>query len=123
VHSLEYMRLATDDRPPTQEEKEAAPPVTHPLVRTHPETGAKSLYIGMYCSHIVGMPEAEGRALLDELLAHATQDRFVYTHQWQPGDVVLWDNRCLLHRAVPNYAMGKSRRVLQRLVVKGSAVV
>ena len=103
--------------------KEAAPPVTHPLVRTHPETGAKSLYIGMYCSHVVGMPEAEGRALLDELLVHATQDRFVYTHRWQPGDVVLWDNRCLLHRAVPNYAMGKSRRVLQRLVVKGSAVV
>jgi alpha-ketoglutarate-dependent taurine dioxygenase len=108
VHSLEYMRRATDDRPPTKEEKEAAPPVTHPLVRTHPETGAKSLYIGMYCSHVVGMPEAEGRALLDELLGHATQDRFVYTHRWQPGDVVLWDNRCLLHRAVPNYAMGRA---------------
>ena len=122
VHSLEYMRTATDDRPPTKEEREAAPPISHPLVRTHPETGAKSLFIGMYCSHVVGMSETEGRALLDGLLAHATQDRFVYTHRWQPGDLVLWDNRCLLHRAVANYDMAKSRRVLQRLVVKGTAV-
>jgi taurine dioxygenase len=122
VHSLEYMRLATGDRPPTREEKEAAPQVTHPLVRTHPETGARSLFIGMYCSHVVGMPPAESRALLDGLLAHATQDDLVYTHRWCPGDVVLWDNRCLLHRAVANYDMSKSRRVLQRLVVKGTVV-
>ena len=120
VHSLEYMRLATDDRPPTKEEKEAAPPVTHPLVRTHPQTGAKSLFLGMYCSHVIDMAAAESRALLDGLLAHATQERFVYAHRWQPGDVVLWDNRCLLHRAVANYDMGKSRRVLQRLVVRGT---
>lgn len=120
VHSLEYMRLATDDRPATKEEKEAAPPVTHPLVRTHPQTGAKSLFLGMYCSHVIDMAAAESRALLDGLLAHATQERFVYAHRWQPGDVVLWDNRCLLHRAVANYDMGKSRRVLQRLVVRGT---
>ena len=120
VHSLEYMRLSTDDRPPTTEEKKAAPPVTHPLVRTHPQTGAKSLFLGMYCSHVIGMAAAESRTLLDGLLEHATQERFVYTHRWQPGDVVLWDNRCLLHRAVANYEMGKSRRVLQRLVVKGT---
>jgi taurine dioxygenase len=96
--------------------------VTHPLVRTHPETGARSLFIGMYCSHVVGMPPAESRALLDGLLAHATQDDLVYTHRWCPGDVVLSDNRCLLHRAVANYDMSKSRRVLQRLVVKGTVV-
>jgi len=121
IHSLEYMRESTGDRPPTAEEKAAAPPVTHPLVRTHPDTGAKSLYLGMYCSGIVGMENAAARALLDELMAHTTQERFVYTHRWRPGDVVLWDNRCLLHRAVDNYAMGTYRRVLRRVVVKGSA--
>jgi taurine dioxygenase len=123
IHSLEYMRTSTNDRPPTEEEKRAAPPVTHPLVRTHPETGEKSLYIGMYCAGIVGMNEAAGRALLDQLLAHATQPRFCYTHEWQPGDLVFWDNRCLVHRAIANYAMGTQRRVLQRLVVKGTAPV
>lgn len=120
VHSLEYMRVSTGDRPPTDVEKRAAPPVVHPLVRTHPETGEKSLFVGMYCSHIVGMDSAAGRTLLDQLLAHATQERFVHTHRWSPGDLVLWDNRCLLHRAVANYDMAASRRVLLRLVVKGS---
>ena len=120
VHSFEYMRVSTDDRPLTDEERQAAPPVVHPLVRTHPETREKSLFVGMYCSHIVGIDHAAGRALLDQLLAHATQQRFVYTHHWSPGDLVIWDNRCLLHRAVANYNMATSRRVLLRLVVKGS---
>jgi taurine dioxygenase len=120
VHSLEYMRVSTGDRPPTDAERRAAPPVVHALVRTHPETGEKSLFVGMYCSRIVGMDNAAGRALLDQLLAHATQQRFVYTHRWCPGDLVIWDNRCLLHRAVANYDMAASRRVLLRLVVKGS---
>jgi len=121
VHSLQYMRESTGDRPPTDAERAAAPPVTHPLVRTHPQTGQKSLFLGMYCSHVVGMDAGESRALLDRLLAHATQPRFMYTHRWQPGDLVFWDNRCLLHRAVANYDMDKSRRVLQRLVVRGNA--
>lgn len=121
VHSLAYMRESTGDRPPTDAERASAPPVTHPLVRMHPQTGEKSLFLGMYCSQVVGMEPDEGRALLDRLLAHATRPRFVYTHGWQPGDLVFWDNRCLLHRAVANYDMGKSRRVLQRLVVKGDA--
>ena len=120
IHSLEYMRVSTDDRPLTAAERQAAPPVVHPLVRTHPETGEKSLFLGMYCSGIVGMDSAAGRALLDQLLAHATQDRFVYTHRWSPGDLVIWDNRCLLHRAVANYDMAANRRVLLRLVVKGT---
>jgi alpha-ketoglutarate-dependent taurine dioxygenase len=119
VQSLEYMRRFTGSAPPTADDIAAAPPVAHPLVRTHPDTGLKSLYIGMYSSHIIGMPEAEGRALLGELLDHATQPRFVYTHVWRQGDLVLWDNRCLLHKAVANYEMGKYRRVLMRVVVRG----
>jgi alpha-ketoglutarate-dependent taurine dioxygenase len=94
--------------------------VDHPLVRTHPDTGAKALYLGNHASHILGQPIAEGRALLDELLAHATQRRFVYAHRWQVGDLVMWDNRCLLHRAVANFELGKHRRILHRTVVKGT---
>jgi alpha-ketoglutarate-dependent taurine dioxygenase len=90
------------------------------MVRTHPITGEESLFIGMYCSHIVDMDSAASRAVLDQLLAHATQARYVYTHRWRPGDLVVWDNRCLLHRAVANYDMAANRRVLLRLVVKGS---
>jgi alpha-ketoglutarate-dependent taurine dioxygenase len=119
VHSLEYMRISTGNAPPTAEEKVAAPPVANPLVRVHPETGRKGLFIGMYASHIVGMDEAEGRRLIDELTAHATSARFVYTHQWRPGDLVVWDNRCTMHRAVANFDMGRHRRILMRCVVKG----
>ncbi|HKM69843.1 MAG TPA: TauD/TfdA family dioxygenase [Stellaceae bacterium] len=96
------------------------PPVDHPLVRTHPDTGHKALYLGNHASHILGMPEAEGAALLDQLLQHATQRRFVYAHRWRRGDLVMWDNRCLLHRAVANYETGKDRRILHRSVVRGT---
>ena len=95
-------------------------PVDHSLVRTHPDTGSKALYLGNHASHICGMPKAEGTALLEELLEHATQRQFVYAHRWRKGDLVIWDNRCLLHRAVANYDMGKYRRVLHRSVVRGT---
>src|SRR6516165_6563734 len=95
-------------------------PVDHPLVRTHPDTGSKALYLGNHASHICGMPDAKGATLLEELLQHATQRQFVYAHRWRKGDLVMWDNRCLLHRAVANYDMGKYRRVLHRSVVRGT---
>lgn len=120
VHSWEASRRNTNNRPASEEEKRDRPPVTHPLVRTHPDSGRKSLYIGIHTSHVEGMPEEEGAALLGELLQHATQPRFVHTHQWRAGDVVMWDNRCLLHRALANYEMGRHRRVLHRTVVRGS---
>jgi alpha-ketoglutarate-dependent taurine dioxygenase len=99
---------------------ERGQPVDHPLVRTHPETGIKSLYLGNHSSHILGWPVAEGRALLDELLAHATQPEFVHAHRWRLGDLVMWDNRCLLHRAVANFALDRHHRVLHRTVLRGT---
>ena len=75
--------------------------MTHPLIRTHPETGRKTLYVGIHTSHVEGMDYEEGRALLAELLEFTTQDAFVYTHQWRPGDLVMWDNRQTMHRARP----------------------
>jgi alpha-ketoglutarate-dependent taurine dioxygenase len=96
------------------------PSVDHPLVRTHPETAEKALYLGNHASHILGMPEKEGRALLDALLDHTTRPRFVYAHHWCKGDLVMWDNRCLLHRAVANYDIGRYRRILHRSIVRGT---
>jgi alpha-ketoglutarate-dependent taurine dioxygenase len=95
------------------------PPVDHPLVRTHPDTGRPALYLGNHAMRITGMDDAEGAALLDVLLAHATQPRFTYAHRWRQGDLVMWDNRCTLHRAVANYAMNRYRRIMHRNVVKG----
>lgn len=120
VHSWAASRRRAGAPPPSEIEMTERPPVDHPLVRTHPETGARTLYIGNHASHVLGMPEAEGDALLQELLDHATQPQFVYTHHWRDGDLVMWDNRCLLHRALANYEMARHRRVLHRTVVTGT---
>jgi taurine dioxygenase len=98
----------------------ALPAVDHPLVRTHPETGRKSLYIGNHATHVVGLSEPEGRVLLADLLAHATQQRFVYAHRWRPRDLVMWDNRCLLHRLVLGDGLQHHPRVMHRSVVRGT---
>lgn len=82
----------------TDEMKRLMPPVRHPLVRTA-ANGRPTLYIGAHASHIVGWPVDEGRALLRELHALAAQPRFIYAHEWRDGDLVIWDNRCTLHRA------------------------
>jgi alpha-ketoglutarate-dependent taurine dioxygenase len=123
VHSWERSRQKSGSKPATEAEKQDAPPVVHPLVRTHPATGWKGLYIGNHTSHVEGWSVAEGEALIDELQAFATQAQFVYRHRWQPGDLVMWDNRCLLHRALPNFEMERYARVLNRTVVRGDIPV
>jgi alpha-ketoglutarate-dependent taurine dioxygenase len=120
VHSWERSRIQSHSHLATEEQKRERPPVVHPVVRTHPDTGAKALYLGNHSSHIVGMPEEEGHALLRWLESFATGAAFVYSHQWRPGDLVMWDNRCTLHRALPHEDMDKERRVLHRTVVKGT---
>ncbi len=74
-------------------------PVSHPLVRTHPANGRKSLYLASHASHIIGWPLEKGRALVEELIAFATQERFVYSHPWQVHELVMWDDRWTMHRA------------------------
>ncbi len=103
---------------PNERKKIAYTSVIHPLVRTHPVTGRKAIYINpIRIEEIIGMADAEALPLLDELLAHATQPRFEYRHKWRPGDVVIWDNRCLLHKANGDYAVGQVR-YLYRLMLK-----
>lgn len=107
----------------SDQERRAVPPVVHPMVRTHPATGRKSLFLGMYSESVVGIPQAEGRALIAELIAFATQPKYTFRYQWRLGDLIAWDNRCLDHRAIMNYAATQYRRVLWRCVVRGTVPV
>ena len=100
-HSIWHSRGQRGGYEPTEEERAARPPARHPIVRQHPGSGRKALFIASHASYVIGWPEEEGRALLRELLEFATQPRFVYTHKWRVGDLAIWDNRCTLHRATP----------------------
>jgi len=83
----------------SDEERQGLPPVPQVLVRTHPGSGRKSLFLSSHAGAIRSMPVPEARVLLMDLMEHATQREFVYTHRWQVGDLVMWDNRCTMHRA------------------------
>jgi alpha-ketoglutarate-dependent taurine dioxygenase len=120
IHSWE-LSLAKKGRQATPDEIRDAPPMSHPLVRQHPDSGRKCLFMGEHASHIDGRPIEEGRALLARLEAHATAERFLYRHHWRPGDLLMWDNRCLLHRADPNFDAARYARVLHRTCLRGTA--
>jgi taurine dioxygenase len=97
------------------------PPAIHPLVRVHPENGRKFLYLNpVRMESILGMPDDEAQALIAELMAHATQRKYEYRHQWRYGDMVIWDNRSVMHQANGDYDMREVRR-LYRIMLKGVA--
>jgi len=85
----------------TDEERASLPPVPQRVVRTHPGSHRKTLYLAAHASHILGLPVADGRLIILDLIEHATQPRFVHSHRWAKGDLVIWDNRCTMHRARP----------------------
>jgi taurine dioxygenase len=96
------------------------PPALHPLVRIHPDNGRKYLYLNpVRMEAIVGMPDDESQALIAELMAHATQKKYEYRHRWQYGDMVIWDNRSVMHQANADYDMKETRR-LYRIMIKGT---
>jgi taurine dioxygenase len=95
------------------------PDPVHPIVRTHPVTGRKSLFLGPIKEcRIIGLDDQESNALIQELIGHTTQDEFVYRHRWQAGDLVCWDNRSLIHTATP-FDGERDRRLLYRTTVEG----
>jgi len=100
----------------TAEERATMKRVRHKLVRANPANGAKSMLIGAHADHIDGWDVEKGRALLDDLLEHATRPEFRYVHQWRDGDVLIWDNRACVHRATP-YDAGQERRLMQRTTI------
>jgi taurine dioxygenase len=107
--------------PLTEEQKRRTPEVEHPIVRTHPYTGRKCLFVNEgYTSRIAGVDAHEGEALLAELIAHVTDPRFVYRHRWQVGDLLIWDNCSTQHRAISDYELPQ-RRLMERTTVRGSA--
>lgn len=96
----------------------AVPPVSHPIARTHPETGRKALFVSEhFTTRVLGLPDSESEALLQALYAHSTQDRYVYRHAWRPGDMVFWDNRSVLHLAAG--CPPEQRRRLYRTTIEG----
>ena len=119
VHSWPDSKLRATGKPATDEEIANWPPMPQPLARTHPPSGRKGIFIGQHAAYIDGQ-EDRGRGLIEELEAWATQDRFVYNHQWRVGDLLMWDNRCLLHRAAP-FDGDKYRRLMHRTVTQGPA--
>lgn len=118
VHSIGYSRDLATPGILTEAQKQEAPPAIHPLVQVNPVNGRRSLLIGAHASHIDGVSLEEGRALLADLLARATTPANVYSHGWRNGDVVIWDNRCILHRATP-FESQRYRRWLERTTITG----
>ncbi len=100
----------------SDEERAGLPPVPQVLVRTLPNSGRKSLYLASHAGRIFGMPDKDGRALIDELVAHATQRQFIYTHRWRVHDLVIWDNRCTMHRGT-DFDDLRWKRDMQRATV------
>jgi alpha-ketoglutarate-dependent 2,4-dichlorophenoxyacetate dioxygenase len=100
-HSIWHSRGQLAVTKYTEEELKSLPPVPQRVVRRHPGSQRKALYVASHASHIIGMPIADGRLLLMDLIEHATQRQFVHSHTWRQGDLVIWDNRCTMHRARP----------------------
>jgi len=119
VHNLDFSRNRRHGEDPlTEAQRREKPPVDHPVVRTHPETGRKCLYLGDHAETIVGMPYDEGRALIEELNALAVHPDLTYEHRWTPRELIVWDNRCVMHRATV-YDAATQPRVIRRCTVLG----
>lgn len=121
VHSYAYTIGLFGNVGVSPEEVQAVPPVEHPIVRTHTGTGRKSLYVSGHIDSIVGMPVEEGRLLVKELIGWCTRPEYVYTHQWQRHDLIMWDNRCVLHRA--SQIPLKHKRIMHRTTIAGEGPV
>ena len=121
LSQYEELRRRNPWRPAlTQAQIDEVTPVTHPVVRVHPQTGRRALFVSEhFTTRIVGVPEDESRALLDELFAHSVRPEHLYVHRWQPHDLVFWDNRSLMHLATG--CPPEQRRKLYRTTIEGDA--
>ena len=115
-HSIFHSRAKIGFTNFTEKERAAIPPSRQVLIRTIPENQRKALYIASHAMRIIGMSDHEGATLLDELMTHATQSQFVYSHRWRVGDLVIWDNRCTLHRGT-DYDEKRFKRDMRRATV------
>jgi len=118
IHSFVFSRGLVSDGLMPPDHAAQVPPVPQALVRANPRNGKKAFFVGSHACEIVGMPTEDARALLRQLLDLATEPACVYTHTWRPGDMVMWDNRCVLHRGRP-WDENAYRRVMHRTTVAG----
>ena len=119
IHSIATSRRKVDPNAVSAEQETALPPVPQALVRPNPVNSRKALVLGSHIGAIVGMADDEAMALIDELTEIATQDTFTYRHVWRPNDVVMWDNRAVLHRGRP-YDEANERRLMVRTTLAGN---
>jgi taurine dioxygenase len=123
IHSLDFSRTHRHGEDPmTEEQKKARPPVDHPIIRIHPETGRPCVFLGDHAWRVQGKPLEEGRRLIEDLNARIIDPSHVYTHRWRPGDLLVWDNRCMLHKAEP-YDVTNEARVMRRCTVVGEVPI
>lgn len=123
VHRYDSSRKGNKVAKRTAEDMAAMPDVIHPMVRTHPVTGRKALYLNPNrMERVVGLERAESDALLDAMTGRATQPQFQYRHKWRQGDIVVWDNRCTMHKANADYPEG-ARRYMLRTIIEGTVPV
>jgi alpha-ketoglutarate-dependent 2,4-dichlorophenoxyacetate dioxygenase len=122
-HSIMHSRATLGFTEFSETERAALPPVVHRVVRRHPGSGRTTLYLASHASHIIGWPVPEGRLLLRDLIEFATRREFVFVHHWRVGDLVIWDNRCTLHRGRPFPAEERreERRDLRRVTTSDTA--
>jgi len=119
IHNFTFSRRRRHEEDPlTARQSAEVPPVAHPIVRTHPETGRKAIFLGDHAEYIEGMPYEEGRALIEELNVLTTPPSNIYSHVWQPRECMVWDNRCTLHRAT-GFDESKYIRVMRRCTIVG----
>ena len=119
VHNLDFSRNRRHGEDPlTDAQRLARPPVDHPIVRTHPQTGRKCLFLGDHAEYVLGLPYDEGRGLIEELNALAVHADLTYEHRWKARELLVWDNRCVMHRATP-YDAAAQGRVIRRCTVLG----
>ena len=118
VHSILYSRSTIAKGLFDPEHERGLPPVRQALVRANPANGRKSIYIGSHAWYVEGLPYEESRRLLDDLLAHTTRPEMVYQHHWKQWDLVMWDNRCVLHRGRP-WDSARHKRIMRRTTIAG----
>ncbi len=118
-HNLDFSRTRRHGEDLlTTEQKAKVPPVAHPIVRTHPQTGRKAIFLGDHAEWIEGLPYDEGRALIEQINSVITPPERVYAHSWSPRQCIVWDNRCLLHRAT-GFDEARLKRVMRRCTING----
>jgi alpha-ketoglutarate-dependent taurine dioxygenase len=121
-HDFGNLHRLRDLKPLTEAEKTAMPPAWQPLIRRHPVTARKSLYISpIYNDAVEGLDEISARQLIDDLIGFAAQPKFMYRHRWSPHDVLMWDNRCTVHAVTPHDPA--ERRVMHRTTIMGDEPV